>query len=352
MIILLFCEKLMIKLDKKDRLILYYLIHNSRQSLKTIGKKVGISKESTHYRIKRLVKKEIIRNFTLFVNFRSFGYSAMMTHYKFININPNIKEEIINFFVNNKYTFYVSLIEGKYDFQVDFLLGDPHKFEALLDEIREKYYQYLLFQSSKFYIRGEFFNFAFLLDEKNYKKDFFQWEWGSNLADIDDLDFKILKELSKDSRNPTKNIANNINSSVTTVNSRIKKMEKIFRAENFKKGEYSIYTINVDWAKIGYRWFHLQINLRDYSKKKDIILYLRQNPYLIRSFKFLNIDTDLHFTFLLHNMEHLRDIIDDITTKFPDLINDYHFYSTYKIFKHIFLVPELIKMRNPLNREY
>ena len=80
-------------------------------------------------------------------------------------------------------------------------------------------------------------------------------------------------------------------------------------------------------------------------------MYLRKNPNTIRSFKFLNLDMDLHFTFLLHNMEQLRNIIEDITTKFPDLINDYHFYSTFKIYKHIFLVPELIKMKNPLNRE-
>ena len=149
----------MIELDKKDRLILFNLIHDSRQSLKSIGKKVGISKESTHYRINRLIKNCIIKNFTIFVSWRIFGYSAMMTHYRFVNINPIIKNEIIDYFVKSKYTFYVSLIEGSYDLQVDFLMGDPFKFEALLDEIREKYYSYLSFQSSKFYIRGEFFSF-------------------------------------------------------------------------------------------------------------------------------------------------------------------------------------------------
>ena len=46
-------------------------------------------------------------------------------------------------------------------------MGDPFKFEAFLDKIREKYYSYLSFQSSKFYMRGEFFNYSFLLDENN-----------------------------------------------------------------------------------------------------------------------------------------------------------------------------------------
>jgi len=341
----------MIELDKKDRLILYHLIHDSRQSLKSIGKKVGISKESTHYRIKRLIKKGVIKNFSIFCNFRSFGYSAMMTHYRFMNINPIIKKEIIDFFVNSKFTFYVSVIEGTYDLQVDFLMGDPFKFEALLDKIREKYYSYLTFQSSKFYIRGEFFNYSFLLDENSDKNESVKWEWGSGLADIDEFDYKILSELSKDARIPTKKIANNINSTITKVSYRIKKMEDKLFPQIYRKTGFNIYTINVDWFKIGYRWFHLQISMRDYSKKNLIIKYLRKNPYLIRSFKFLNLDMDFHFTFLLHNMEQLRNIIEDITAKFPDSINDYHFYSTFKIYKHTFLVPELLKTKNPLNRE-
>jgi Lrp/AsnC family transcriptional regulator for asnA, asnC and gidA len=341
----------MIKLDNKDRLILYFLIHNSRQSLKSLGKKIGISKESAHYRIKRLKKNEIIKNFTIFVNPRCFGYSQMMTHFKFTNISPNIKNEIIDYFVNSNYTYYVSLIEGLYDFQVDFLMGDPNKFESCLDEIREKYNKYLSFQSSKFYIRGEFYNYAFLLDNKNYKKEYFKWGWGAGLMDFDDLDFNILKELSNNSRIPTKDIAIKLNSTVSTINSRIRKFEKKFVSKIGKEGGYTIYTTNIDWAKIGYRWFHLQINMRDYSKRNMIVSYLRGNPYLIRSFKFLNIDIDLHFTFLLNNMEQLRSIIEDLSTKFPDVINDYHFYSTFKVYKHIFLVPELIKIKNPLNRE-
>ena len=112
----------MIKLDKKDRFILYHLIQNSRQPIKYLSNKVGLSKETTRYRIKRLIKNEIIKKFTLLINFRIFGYEAMMTHYKFKNINPSIKKEIIDFLVNTKYTLYVSSVEGNSDLQVDFLI--------------------------------------------------------------------------------------------------------------------------------------------------------------------------------------------------------------------------------------
>ncbi len=342
----------MMELDRKDRLILFHLIHNSRQSLLSIGKKVGISKESTHYRIKRLIKKGVIKNFSIFVNFQSFGYSVMMTHYKFININPRIKKEIIDFFVNNKYVFYVSVLEGTYDLQVDFFLGNPFKLEALLDITREKYHKYLSHLPSKFYMRGEFFHYSFLLDEASNKTTSLIWEWGAGLANLDEFDFKILSELAKNTRTPTKTIANTLHSTIMKVNNRIKKIEnQLFSPANRKKTGFTIYTINVDWSKLGYRWFHLQISMSDYTKKNLILKYLRKNPYLIRYFKFINLDMDLHFTFLLENMEQLRSIIEDITTKFPDCINDYQFYSTFQVLKHTFLVPEFLQTKNPLNKE-
>jgi len=312
-----------IKLDLKDRKILFYLIKNSRQSLKTIGRNTGMSKELVHYRIRRLIKNGIINNFSIVVNFEKLGYALMQSYYKFVNINPAIKEEIIDFFVTNKNTMYVSLIEGTNDVQVDFYLGKPHEFESLLDEIREKYYQYLSFKSSRLPIRAEFYDYTFLLDETIIKKQIINWIWGQSLLCIDDLDFKILLQLSKNSRMPIKNIANNLNSAISTVNYRINQLEKQMIIAQ--------YSVNINWTKIGYRQFHLQISLRDYSKKNQIIDYMRNNPNLIRIFKFLNIDVDLHFTLLLQNMQQLRNIIEDISTRFPNSINDYIFYSTFKV---------------------
>jgi len=114
----------MIKIDLKDRKLLFYLLQDSRQSLRTIGKKVGISRELASYRIRRLIKKRIISNFTVDVNEEKLGYSLLNYYYKFVNINPNIKDGIIEFFVNNNLTKYVSSIEGVYDLKVEFFMGD------------------------------------------------------------------------------------------------------------------------------------------------------------------------------------------------------------------------------------
>ena len=330
----------MINLDKKDKKILYYLLENSRQSYKSIGKKVGASKELIAYRIKRMIQKGVIKNFKIICNFEKLGYALLQTHYKFVNVSPRKKEEILTYLVNSKFSMYVSLIEGIYDLQIELFVGKANEFEKFLDVLREKYRQYLIFKLSKIPIRGEFYNYNFLMFI--IEKQWFTWIWGQDLLFIDNLDFEILTLLSKNCRIPLTEIANNLRTTVSTVNNRIKKLEQ--------KNVIAKYTINVDWSKLGYRWFHLQISLNDYKRKNEIIHYMRNNPNLIRRFKFLDLTMDLHFTLLLKDMNHLHTIIEDISAKFPDIINDYQFYSTYKIFKYNFVIPEIIINKNPLNR--
>jgi len=52
----------MVKIDLKDRKILYQLDLNSRQSLTQIGKNVGLKKDVVSYRIKRLQDEGVIKD--------------------------------------------------------------------------------------------------------------------------------------------------------------------------------------------------------------------------------------------------------------------------------------------------
>ena len=73
----------MIKADKKDRDILYQLDLNSRQSLKSIGDKVHLKKNVVQYRIEKLVKSGIIKNFYTSINFHKLGFVNLGIHIKY-----------------------------------------------------------------------------------------------------------------------------------------------------------------------------------------------------------------------------------------------------------------------------
>ena len=87
------------KLDVKDRKILYNLDLNSRQSFSQVGKKVGLPKNTVGYRVKKLEEEGIIRNFYTVVDIYNLGYIIMRFHYKFQYTTPKIEEEIVDYFM-------------------------------------------------------------------------------------------------------------------------------------------------------------------------------------------------------------------------------------------------------------
>ncbi len=85
----------MVKLDVKDRKILFQLTLNSRQSFNQIGKKVGLTKDIVAYRVKKLQENGIICNFFAFINAPALGYGLIRFFYNYRYINPKIKNKLI-----------------------------------------------------------------------------------------------------------------------------------------------------------------------------------------------------------------------------------------------------------------
>ena len=92
----------MVKIDLKDRKILYHLDLDCRQSNTQIGKKVGLKRDVVGYRINRLQDEGVIQNFWTVIDTFQLGYNVFRIYINFQYITSNIKEEIINYFVNNK----------------------------------------------------------------------------------------------------------------------------------------------------------------------------------------------------------------------------------------------------------
>ena len=74
------------ELDIKDRKILYELDLNARQTDSEIAKKVGLTRDSTRYRINRLIENGHINYFMTLLNSMKLGYDWYRTFFKFQNL--------------------------------------------------------------------------------------------------------------------------------------------------------------------------------------------------------------------------------------------------------------------------
>ena len=180
---MLFCLVLMEKLDLKDRKILYQLDIDSRQSFRSIGRKVGLSKDIVASRVKRLQEQGIIINFYTVIDSFKLGYTSLRFYFVYRYTSPEIEKEIINYFVKNKYVWWVASCKGRYDLVVIMYVKDLNDFYSFWEETLKKYRDY--FQSELFtiYVQLYHYRYDYLLGEDRTKKllfDHWWWEEGTS----------------------------------------------------------------------------------------------------------------------------------------------------------------------------
>ena len=122
-------------------------------------------------------------------------------------------------------------------------------------------------------------------------------------------------------------IANQLNSKAITINNRIKKL--------IKAGVLIGFRVDIDFPKLGYYNFKVDIELKQSLKLNKIIKYIEDNPNLKWNLKTIGY-TDLEFSFILNNSHQLNQIMDNLSNKFPGAIKNYtYFYitKTHKFFE-------------------
>jgi DNA-binding Lrp family transcriptional regulator len=329
----------MTKIDKKDLKIIYHLFHNSRQPLSILGKKVGLSRKVVGYRINRLEKEGIITGFPTFIASIPLGWGLVRFYYTFQFMNPEKKQEIIEYFVNSDIVTLVSELEGSYDLQVNAYVSSLRSFEypskyqnlylkftSFYDQTQKKYRKYFDEQIMTVFHKSTSFDPIFLLGDKNLKPSFNPLSFPSTKeVHIDKLDYEILKKLAVNARIPTVKLANELNVTTATVKSRIKRLidEKV--VEQFG--------ISVDLTKIGYKLYNVEINLKDYDKKYEIIEYIRKNQNISGVEETFGRGVDLDFEFPLKDIKQLQDILNDLSSKFPETIKNFRYYHHVMVHK-------------------
>lgn len=317
------------KLNLKDRKILYQLDLNSRQSLSSIGKQVGLPKNVVAYRIKRLQKEGLIKNFYTVIDASKLGYISFRFYLTFQYTTPEIEKEIIEYFVKNEYTYWIGTIEGRFDLVVIMWIKDLNDFYSFWEETLKRYRDYFQDQIFSIYFQLLHYRYSYLLEEKDLSKrntdrTNFEITGGGKRVEIDNLDREILKIIAPNPRLPITEIAKKLDSTVTIINYRIKRL--------IKSGIIQGFRTNIDFSKLGYQYFKVDIYLKDYKKVDKIISYIKFNPNLIYIDKTAGL-ADLEAEFHIESLEKLQQIMNDLVVKFPYIIKNFKYFNMSKVIK-------------------
>jgi len=312
------------KLDKIDLKILQILDFNGRMPISQIAKEVNLKKKTTEYRIKKLEKENIICGYYPVINFSKFGKIYCKLFLTLHNISKEERENLIQKIKENEKVFWMFKLSGKYDLGIGFLCENLTKFKFEIEKIEEKFRKFIKNKNESFATKLYSLEYEFV-NKKSNKYLIYQEK---EKEKIDEIDYKILKELAKNSRQQLVEIAIKLNQSAKVISYRIKQMQKKEIIQGFRT------IINYEKLNLAYYKILMNVNLEDKNNLEELKKYLISHPIVIYYVKGIGNSYNLDFEILVKSNQELFNFIEEIRFKFPKLISDYEtigFLETLKV---------------------
>jgi DNA-binding Lrp family transcriptional regulator len=304
--------------DNTDKLILFELLQDCRQPLSNIAKKVKISQQRLHYRIKKLEEQKIIKKYTVNLNYPKLGYSRHSLYLDLRSIDGKEVEKYLEHItsINEVSCCYMLHDVSEWKMYISVWTKTIERYDEIQTKIMTKFNKhiknYISFQSVRSYTY-----FARILNPK--KKANCDIKGNPENIELKDSDWKIIGELRKNSTIPLMDLSKKIGVDVNTVKRRIDWLFKEKIIERF----YPI----LDVSKLGLReyTFISRINPSKNNEIEKFIKYAQSDPrfgIIIKAVGYVN----LYYAFYAKDNSELK----EITAKVEKLLGK-SVINTYKI---------------------
>jgi len=273
-------------ITSKDLLILQRLLEDGRKSSASISKEIDLGREIVNYRIKRLIKENLIVKFIPKINEKTLNYQEYIILIK-LNLEDELsKGQFVREHMGNKYLIWFIKSNEGWDLIVRLYAQSVEEFKLKLAEILESFSEVLanyytiisseeIAEHEKTILNRELFN-------KKTKTLDFKIIKDKNQTHLDEKDNFILGLLEEDGRIQYKDIATRLDISSDTVKYRIDKMMEHGVIEKF------IPVLNLN--KVGLFQYAAIIKCKYFRKEEEesIISEIKKAPYVVKAIKSLD----------------------------------------------------------------
>lgn len=318
-------EENSIILDLKDRKILYELDKNARISYAQIGKKVGLSTETVHYRVKKLEEKGIITQYQTTANYFKLDLIHFKICLKYKGISLETEEKLYSKLEKIPQIIWIAKCLGDWDCIISCTVKDIKEFDKIKDKIISITNKHILEKSIS--ILSDIWSFPrnFLINKKSETS----FKMPGNPPKIDNIDLNLLRILSRYARKPVVDIAKELNSTVKIITSRIKKL--------IKNGVINNFRLVIDYDKSGIHFYKTFFYIKnpDEERLKQLLIKLNENPNVIHNLKVIG-EWDLEPEFEFENKDEFQETLQNLMNEFSDIIQRISIINILKEYKYTF----------------
>ena len=331
------------KLDLIDRKILYLLSINARFSYSTIAKHVKLSREAIKQRIEKLLEKKVLLGFQTAINHQILGYNSYHVFMQLNNPEKGVGEKVVNELIGDGDVNALLEYEGKYDFEISYLLEDIRELNNKLKELASRdikdYNFFILLDTIASQTYSQCLH-KLELDVKNIRHD------GSFISDLnkkktgkvnlDESDYKLLKVIDEDARISMTNLAAKLKLSVDSAIYRIKKM--------ISSGVILGFRPIINYANLGYSVYCVFFRFKNLDKDKEnkFNYFFKTHSNVLWSANCLGHFNNISYLIVKDSFEY-HDLINEIRENFFGIIDSYESLLAFAEYKYSFFPGGLLK---------
>ncbi|MBS3086826.1 Lrp/AsnC family transcriptional regulator [Candidatus Pacearchaeota archaeon] len=319
-------EIIPVKLDQKDKKLIYELDFHSRDPCSKLSKRVNLSKQGVEYKINNLIKKGVIKGFYPVINVPKLGFIYCRLLLTLQSATEKDKDKIINYLKEDKRVFWLFNMQGSFDLLAVIWSKKVSDFKVFVEDLETRFGNFIKRKVESIATDVVHYRYRFPLKVKKLEE--IHIKETDERVEIDEKDKKVLDLLAKNPRSSLVDMSKIINESAKVLSYRIKKLEN--------KKLIEAYRPVIDYNSLGYTYYKIFINLNKVSKEeltglKDFIKY---HPLVIYLIEGIGLPADIEIEMIVSSNQELFNFIRTLKEKFPKLIADYNtvvFMDTLKV---------------------
>lgn len=313
----------MLKLDLKDRKILVELDLNARMPLTELSKKVELSRQVVEYRIKRMQEENIILGAKAVFDTAVIGYSWYRIMLRLLNITKEQKAQLLSELKSHPHTFWLGEVGEDWDVVVNLICKDHFQFNKIFEEFFAKHSKFILDYEVLIYLNAHDFSRSYLTSMTPEKEELFHEMKVNQDYQLDELDKRIIAELSQDAWINNIQLGQKLGVAGNTIRNRIDLMTKNKLLLGFR--------LFINPSVIGYQSYmlFLSINKLNLKREAELFAFLSSTPQITFAVKHIG-KWRIGLEIETKTLNEFQDIFVEIRGKFADIITDFDSFPLFK----------------------
>ena len=306
-------------MDKLDWKILRVLDWNGREPANKIAKAVKSDKDVVAYRIKKLEEKGIIVRYYPVLDMYKLGYNTSRLYFDLEEIGEEHEREFLKFLDEEMNAGLIFRMDHPYRYGIFLWTKSIYDVHDALVKIKKRL--------GKSLIR---YNHSLICTFRQYPKDYmfgkehhetYRSLDPAEMVDYDENDFRILRELSKDARLSTVQIAKNLKIPQTTVSAKLRNLEQ--------KKIIQGYRAEIDFIKLGFMNYFLELYLEDNENLPQIESWANAHKNMVWLQKIIG-TCDIEVEVEVKDRVELESLLNELRAKFKNIRRIVFWSQEYK----------------------